>query len=404
MIFKLLSLGSMYPGSLDTFYLKYPDLNDLTYKEHIDFLLENTTEFIGSYNRNFNRAGLFAECIIANDTRLQNKWCIEKGIKTEDYQSIILSQVKSFSPDILWIEDLNYSDPGWLSDVKREVKSIRLIIAYHCSPFNKKVLDNLKGVDFLITCTPGLKTEIENLGKKSFLVYHAFDKDLLSKISEKNEFTDDFIFSGSLISGGNFHSKRIALIESIIKADIGIGLYVNLEKNYRIRAKQLIYFLSSFLRNLKMDNLVERHKFFDYGKTWVDTYSGNLLKLKKKPVYGIDMYNLFNLSKVVLNYHIGVAGDYAGNMRMFEVTGIGSCLLTDNKKNIKDLFDPGSEIVVYDNAEDCAAKVKWLLEHESERQEIALAGQKRTLAVHTVENRCISIIDIINSELQNLSK
>ena len=80
-----------------------------------------------------------------------------------------------------------------------------------------------------------------------------------------------------------------------------------------------------------------------------------------------------------MNIHIGVAGDYAGNMRIFEVTGVGSCLLTDNKKNMSDLFEPGKEVVVYDSPEDCIAKVKWLLENENERKKIAGSGQKKTL-------------------------
>jgi spore maturation protein CgeB len=111
------------------------------------------------------------------------------------------------------------------------------------------------------------------------------------------------------------------------------------------------------------------------------------------------MYELFSHSKSVLNIHVGVAGDYAGNMRLFEVTGVGSCLLTDNKKNLPDLFIPGAEVVVYDNVNDCIDKIKWLSQNETERIKIAASGHQRTLTDHTVEKRCRQIIDIINSEL-----
>jgi len=87
-------------------------------------------------------------------------------------------------------------------------------------------------------------------------------------------------------------------------------------------------------------------------------------------------------------------------MRMFEVTGVGSCLLTDNKKNMNELFDVDSEVVAYDNPDDCVAKVKWLLDHEEERKKIALAGQQKTLKYHSVENRCRSVVEIIQSELK----
>jgi spore maturation protein CgeB len=78
---------------------------------------------------------------------------------------------------------------------------------------------------------------------------------------------------------------------------------------------------------------------------------------------------------------------------------VGSCLLTDNKKNMPELFDTTSEVVVYDNEDDCIAKVKWLLEHEDERKNIALAGQKKTLNYHTVEKRCEILISILKKQL-----
>jgi len=87
-------------------------------------------------------------------------------------------------------------------------------------------------------------------------------------------------------------------------------------------------------------------------------------------------------------------------MRLFETTGLGSCLLTDNKRNLNELFDTNTEIVVYDNIEDCVAKVRWLIEHEEERKQIAHSGQQRTLKCHSIEARCKSIIEIVKKELK----
>jgi spore maturation protein CgeB len=161
-----------------------------------------------------------------------------------------------------------------------------------------------------------------------------------------------------------------------------------------------MFLFTSFLRKLKIEKLINNNKIFELGRSRVETYSDTLIKQKRPPVYGIEMYNLFNQSKIVLNFHIGIAGDYAGNMRMFEVTGVGSCLLTDNKKNMSELFNVDSEVVVYDSIDDCITKVKWLMNHDEERKKIALSGQQRTLNSHTVENRCSSIIEIINNELK----
>ena len=392
----------MYQGSIDTFYNKHPETDRIPYKDHLNLLLKDTTEFVGSYIRNFRKLEIDADCLIANDYYLQLKWAVENGIDKNKTEEIIFDQVKSFAPDVLLIENLSVVSSGLLQNIRQQVRSIRLIAANHCAPFNSKVLDSLKEADFVFTCTPGIKIDIESRGKKAYLVYHGFDADLLQRIdSDKGVSPNDFIFSGSLISGGAFHTMRIRLIENILQANIPIDLYVNLENNFRIKAKQSIYLFSTFLKKFKMENLFSNYQFLQYGKTWVDSYSDTLLKHKKPPVFGIDMFNLFNHSKIVLNFHIGIAGEYAGNMRMFEVTGVGSCLLTDNKKNMSELFTPGTEVVVYDNVEECIEKAKWLLAHEEERKKIALAGQQKTLKFHTVENRCRTIIEIIENELNH---
>ena len=61
----------------------------------------------------------------------------------------------------------------------------------------------------------------------------------------------------------------------------------------------------------------------------------------------MDYYRKLAEAKIVLNVHIDSAGDYSGNMRMFEATGVGTYLITDYYKNltpnqndnIRDLFD-----------------------------------------------------------------
>jgi spore maturation protein CgeB len=363
-------------------------------------LINNTTEFAGCYTRNFRNLGIDTKCVISNDTYLLNKWRSENSTNSVKKSDILFEQINAFKPDILWIENLSYINTAWFKRVREEIKSIKLIIAYHCAPYNKELIEKLRKADFIITCTPGLKLAFENEGLKTYLVYHGFDNELLTRVERKGKvLSNNLVFSGSLITGGSFHNIRINLIENLIKENIDLALYVTLEKRYKIKAKQLIYILAEILKKLKLNWLTDRIPIFQYGQSPVKSYSETLLRSNQQPLYGIDMFNLFQKSKIVLNLHTGVAGDYAGNMRMFEVTGIGSCLLTDNKKNMNDLFEVGKEVMIYDSPEDCIEKVKWLLEHDQEREKIAMLGQRKTLGMHTVEIRCKSIIDIINKEL-----
>jgi spore maturation protein CgeB len=86
-------------------------------------------------------------------------------------------------------------------------------------------------------------------------------------------------------------------------------------------------------------------------------------------------------------------------MRLFEATGVGTCLLTDWKDNLPKLFEPEKEVVTYKSVEECIEKVKWLLDHPQEREAIAKAGQARTLKDHTFAQRAIQLDEIIKRQL-----
>jgi spore maturation protein CgeB len=391
----------MYQGYLDSFHHKNQASDNYSYNDYFNLILNDATEFAVSYNKNFRKLGVDASFVISNDLILQNKWLKERSLKPGSAQEIITEQVRAMKPEVLWIEDFGSISRQWIADIKREVSSIRLVVAYHCAPYSQSVLEKLQTVDFVFTCTPGIKKDLESKGIRTYLIYHAFDSDFLSRLTDnKNVPRNNVIFSGSLFPGNDYHNDRIAFIERLINEKLPLSLYVNLEKSYKIYLKKTIYLLSETLKKLKLQSLTENISVFEYGRSPIRNYSENLKKSNHPPLFGIDMYNLFDMSDAVLNMHVGVAGNYAGNMRMFEVTGVGSCLLTDNKKNLGDLFETGKEILVYDNVEDCIEKIKWLTYHENERKSIASAGQKRTLTHHTVENRSRQIIDIISGELK----
>ena len=119
----------------------------------------------------------------------------------------------------------------------------------------------------------------------------------------------------------------------------------------------------------------------------------------KTPVVGIDYYNVLSESRIIFNKHTDHNMGCVGNLRLFEGTGIGGCLLTDTGENINDLFEPGKEIVTYRSVDEAVEKVTYLLDHEDEREEIARAGQKRTLKDHTIFHRCQLIDNVIQSKL-----
>lgn len=118
-----------------------------------------------------------------------------------------------------------------------------------------------------------------------------------------------------------------------------------------------------------------------------------------EPVIGMDMYNLLHQSKVTFNKHADLGWGGVGNMRMFEATGVGTCLVTDMGKNMRDLFEPDKEVVTYTSIDEAVEKVNYLMEHEGAATGIASAGQRRTLKDHTINIRCQQIDEVIQKNL-----
>ena len=117
------------------------------------------------------------------------------------------------------------------------------------------------------------------------------------------------------------------------------------------------------------------------------------------PVYGLDQFKLLAKSKICFNIHGEIARGCAGNARLFEATGVGTCLVTDWKENMGELFVSDKEVVTYKSKDECAEKIKWLLDNKKEAREIGMAGMARTLKDHTVQQRVAQINDLILSRI-----
>jgi spore maturation protein CgeB len=111
------------------------------------------------------------------------------------------------------------------------------------------------------------------------------------------------------------------------------------------------------------------------------------------------MYETVRDAKVTLNIHADSSDRYASNMRLFEVTGVGGCLLTDWKPNLGELFALDREVVAYRSPAECIEKARWLLEHPDARAAIAKAGQARTLRSHTFAHRAGRFAEIVKAAL-----
>lgn len=115
----------------------------------------------------------------------------------------------------------------------------------------------------------------------------------------------------------------------------------------------------------------------------------------REMAWGRDMLALLGRSQITINKHIDISEGYANNMRLFEATGMGACLLTDWKENLADLFEPGAELVAYRSTEECLDLIRYYQTHDTETARIAQAGQARCLRDHSYEKRMAELAQIL---------
>lgn len=114
-----------------------------------------------------------------------------------------------------------------------------------------------------------------------------------------------------------------------------------------------------------------------YGNDWGnDTY----------PLYGAEKREVVAQSKILLNSHVDESG---ANMRDYELLAMGAFVLSDF---VPECLKGG--MVKYTDYEDLCTKIDYYLNHEEEREAIAMKGQE-IVKPYTYEKRCEEMFNVI---------
>lgn len=405
---KILKISSYYNSFLNYYYKNNQDIIHKDYSTQYNHLMQQKFAWSNFFETNFKKHNIDCIEIIYNSYPLQSSWAKENHIIYD--KDILINQIKFYKPDVVFFQDILNFSSDFINKIRHNIKSVYKIFGHCCSPFPIDKIKDFKSYDFFISCSPF----VDILKKNNIKVYefsHGFESSLLDEFDINNNFfINDFIFIGSLIQSDSFHNERIKIIEQLIEQNLNISIFASNIQNdsfLKLKIKQLLYL---FLKQIKSSNLKTNLSNISILKKimLLDALpkKNNISKkiidiININPIFGLEMYKALSRSKIGFNSHGGIAGDFAANMRMFEVTGVGSLLLTDHKGNIQKYFEPDLEIITYKNANDCIEKTKWLLENENERKKIAVAGQKRCLKDHTLQNRINYLSEIIRMELNN---
>jgi spore maturation protein CgeB len=128
-----------------------------------------------------------------------------------------------------------------------------------------------------------------------------------------------------------------------------------------------------------------------YGVGWEGVEEALKRCVRTEPVYGLKKAKVYSASRVSINVHGPhvVAGE---NFRVFEVAACGGVSFSTFKPDLASCFVPGTEVVVFDDADDLTEKLRHYLGRPDELHAIAEAGRRRVLAEHTYADRAAVIL------------
>jgi len=329
-------VAQYYEQFLRSHYKKFEGLESESYTKQLSSLLESGFGDSDIYSNGFKNLGFRTSDVIANCIQLQNAWRSENtkysGVSTLD---LWLAQVIEFGARYVYFHDIGLVTKRSAAILKS--RNIKLICQI-ASPIPRHV--PLDQIDLFVTSFPHFHKYFEQNGLKSLYVPLAFDgrRAMSYKPYKQRQYRISFI--GGLTTN---HSNFLPQLEKIAErysiavfgyVDDAISFYPNLRASYQ-------------------------------GEAW-----------------GREMYEILGDSQITINRHHAAAGDCANNLRMYEATGMGAMLVTDDKRNLSQFFHPGLEVVTYANQEQLLEVLKSAVNDPSKSEEIAERGRVRCLSSH----------------------
>lgn len=411
---RLLKLGIYHPAYLRQFYVERPGLSADPYDVQRAALMQDCFGSSDFWTTALSRLGYETDETIANVEPMQKRWAFEHGVRYDDdawLYDIATAQAEAFRPEVLIVADYSTLTADFLRNLKRRCPSIRLVLGWCGAPFREASV--FREWDIVLSCVPELVQYFSLNGHRCYHVNHAFAPVILDRLKRTDSPTADFVFLGSVVKRDNFHRERERILVELVKQT---GLQMWSEINHAAAtqrrgtlARQFAYDVVHAARQAGLPRallsampVINRVVQWEARPEASQPVDERLIARAHPPLFGLAMFQQLHDSSVALNTHIDISPVSASNMRLFEATGVGTCLLTDWRANLSDLFEPEVEVLTYRDVAECVEKVGYILDHDDERRAIAAAGQRRALSDHTFAQRATQIDAIINGELSQL--
>ena len=312
--------------------------------------------------------GWAVQDVIANAWSLQRKWKRENAMDgscettSEDprvgERLILNAQLKAFAPDVVVLQDTNALDDEQLDALR--AAGVLLVAQISCPMPRASAVARL---DLAFTSFPHYVDRLRRMGVGSV------------------EFLP-LAFEPTVV-------KRVLGPAGQPARDIEVSFVGGVGRN--LHWAEGTDALEELARGMGSDRLC----WYGYGKDRLADDSP-LLPCWRGEAWGRDMYRVCLRSRVVVNRHGEVARGSGNNLRQYESTGCGACLVTDQPGQ----FRAGKECIVYEHPSRIVEAVLRALNDDDERRRITAAGNGAALEFHTYAKRMPTVAMAIGDKLK----
>jgi spore maturation protein CgeB len=375
---RVIVVDTYYPAFLAAHYAARDGLEGERYEDQLRSLLAESFGTSDAYSRNLGALGHEAAEIVVNCEPLQRAWAVASGFvgslatrlrrrvpgRLEGraaLREIALAQIAEFEPDVVYLQDLWFFSTRELEQLRT---GGRLVVGQIASapPRDRR----LRAFDLLTTSFPHYVERFRALGVEAEYFPIAFDEVVLDRLRGRGLSSDPsaersypLTFVGGL--DPRLHGRGVRLLERLA-SELELEVW-----------------------GYGAEGLAEGSPI----RRW---YRGQ--------AWGLDMYEVLASSRITLNRHIEAAEGHANNMRLYEATGVGAMLATDDGANLDTLFDSGREVLSYETASDLIEALRRYASDDQARREVAAAGQQRTLREHTYSKRIPELAAMLESRIR----
>jgi hypothetical protein len=400
---KLLYLTPLYPAYLRAFYAARPELASAPYQEQLAAFDRHAFAWVGAWPHALAPLGVEAREILSNVPRLQQAWAAENApalaADGADLRRIAIAQAAAFRPDVLFFDSV---DRALLRGIREAVPGLRLAVGWSGSAIPET--DVWGDLDLILSCAPESVDWLRSRGYRAQHLHHAFNDQVLPRIQQRPK-RYDIAFFGHILTHSAIHRSREVALEGLVDSGVQLEIFspsheLGWREDWQALKKIGAWHAARAAGAAGVPaGALARLPWIGPAMSWehkpVRPVSPKLRPRLKPALFGLDMYQAVADSVGVLNIHADSSTTFASNMRLFETTGAGGCLLTDWKENLKDLFEPDREVVTYRSAQELAEKARWLVDHPAEAAAIGRAAQARACSAHGFSQRAKELRAIV---------